>query len=98
MILLDLFCKARGAGAGYRRAGFAVTGVDIEPQPRNPHTFVQADALEYLEAHGHEFDAIHASPPCQGYSSLKGMHPGKMYPLLIGPVREQLKKIGRPYV
>jgi len=60
--LLDLFCCAGGAGEGYRRAGFDVTGVDIEPQPNNPHHFIQSDALEYLEAHGSEYDAIHASP------------------------------------
>lgn len=96
--LLDLFCCAGGAGEGYRRSGFDVTGVDIEPQPNNPHRFVQADALEYLEAHGHEYDAIHASPPCQGYSNLKAMHPGKEYPMLIEPVRALLKRIGKPYV
>lgn len=96
--LLDLFCCAGGAGEGYRRAGFDVTGVDIERQPNNPHHFVQADALEYLSAHGHEFDAIHASPPCQGYSNLRAMHPGKEYPMLIEPVREWLKQIGKPYV
>ena len=96
--LLDLFCCAGGAGEGYRRAGFDVTGVDIEPQPNNPHTFIQANALEYLAAHGSEYDAIHASPPCQGYSNLKAMHPGKEYPMLIEPVRELLKSIGKPYV
>ncbi len=91
--LLDLFCGAGGAGEGYRRAGFDVLGVDIRPMPRNPHTFIQGDALEYLEAHGHEFDAIHASPPCQGYSSLRAMHPGRTYPMLIEPVRELLKNV-----
>ena len=55
---------------GYHRAGFEVVGVDIAHQSRYPFQFVQGDALEYLEAHGHEFDAIHASPPCQGYSHL----------------------------
>jgi len=96
--LLDLFCGAGGAGEGYRRAGFDVTGVDIEVQPNNPHTFIQADALEYLREPGHEYDAIHASPPCQGYSKLRAMHPGKEYPMLIEPVRELLKRIGKPYV
>jgi DNA (cytosine-5)-methyltransferase 1 len=56
---------------GYHRAGFDVVGVDIEPQPRYPFEFVQGDALEYLAAHGHEYDAIHASPPCQDHSPLR---------------------------
>ncbi|MEV0854623.1 DNA methylase [Nocardia fluminea] len=68
--LLDLYCKAGGASMGYHRAGFDVTGVDIEPQPRYPFTFVQGDALEFLTAHGHEFDAIAASPPCHDHTSL----------------------------
>lgn len=31
---LDLFCGAGGATKGLQRAGFHVTGVDIEPMPR----------------------------------------------------------------
>jgi DNA (cytosine-5)-methyltransferase 1 len=68
--LLDLYCCAGGASVGYHRAGFDVTGVDIEPQPDYPYEFVQADALEYLDAHGREYDAIHASPPCTEHTTL----------------------------
>jgi DNA (cytosine-5)-methyltransferase 1 len=98
--LLDLFCGAGGAGTGYHRAGFEVVGVDIRPMPRYPFEFHQADALEYLREHGHEFDAIHASPPCQAYS-MAGQQwrtAGKEYQDLVEPTREALKRTGKPYV
>lgn len=96
--LLDLFCGAGGAASGYAAAGFDVTGVDKRPMPRYPFRFVQADALEYAAAHGHEYDAIHASPPCQKYTSLSTRHSEREYPDLIPPTRALLQKIGRPYV
>ena len=103
--LLDLFSGAGGAGEGYRRAGFDVTGVDIKPMPNNPHTFIQADALEYVAAHGHEYDAIHASPPCQPYSRAVTSRSsrwndtlGKDEPALIEATRALLQESGRPYV
>lgn len=98
--LLDLFCGAGGAGMGYHRAGFDVTGVDNVAQPRYPFTFVQADALEFLAGHGGEFDAIHASPPCQRYSAMSGCRPGLAddYPDLIEPVRALLTGLGLPWV
>lgn len=97
--LLDLFCKAGGCTKGYQRAGFYVVGVDIEPQPRYcGDEFVQADALEYVRKYGHEFDAIHASPPCQAYSVTSNMPWVGEYPQLIEPVRELLQETGKPYV
>lgn len=98
-ILLDLFCCQGGAGKGYDLAGFTVVGVDIEPQPRYPFAFIQADALEYLQHHGHEYDAIHASPPCQRYSALtKATKTSDNHPDLIGPVRNLLVATNKPWV
>ena len=94
--LLDMFCGAGGAGMGYHRAGFDVTGVDINPQPRYPFKFIQGDALEYLAEHGGEYDAIHASPPCQFYTELPGDF--SHYPDLIAATRELLIRTGGPYV
>ncbi|GAA3175928.1 hypothetical protein GCM10020255_067050 [Rhodococcus baikonurensis] len=69
--ILDLFSAAGGAARGYQNAGFHVTGVDINPQPNYAgDTFIQGDALEYLAAHGHEYDAVHGSPPCQASCTL----------------------------
>ena len=95
---LDLFCCAGGAGEGYRRAGFDVVGVDIRPQPHNPHCFVQADALEFLREFGHEFDFIHASPPCQAHCDLKHMWNAKKHTDLIGPTRDLLRQTGKPWI
>lgn len=98
-VLLDMFCKAGGAGTGYYRAGFNVVGVDIEPQPRYPFDFVQADALEYALQHGSAFDAFHASPPCQKYSKMRrGRWQERNHPDLVVPTRNVLKRIGKPFV
>lgn len=95
MRLLDLFCCEGGAAVGYHRAGFDVVGVDIEPQPNYPFPMVVADALDPPFDLA-DFDAIHASPPCQGYSTITP-DPDR-HPRLIGPVREMLRASGRPYV
>lgn len=98
MRLLDLFCGAGGAAMGYHRAGFDVIGIDIKPQKRYPFEFVQADALEYLAEHGHEFDVIHASPPCQRYSCQTALEYRDNHPDLIAVTRELLLKADKPYV
>jgi DNA (cytosine-5)-methyltransferase 1 len=99
--LLDLFCGAGGAARGYHDAGFDVVGVDIAQQPNYPFTFIQEDALRWVEwiGPGRDFDAIHASPPCQAYSTLtRGTNRGREYPDLIGPTRALLEATGLPYV
>lgn len=97
MKLLDLFCGAGGAAMGYHRAGFEVVGVDHLPQPRYPFEFHQADAMTYpLEG----FDLIHASPPCQAYSRLRHLPwlKGRVYPMLLEPIRHRLQAAGIPWV
>lgn len=100
--LLDLFCGEGGAGMGYSAAGFDVEGVDDAPArlSRYPFQRNQGDALEFLEAHGHEYDVIHASPPCTGYSRGTAALPDRLerYDRLIPAVRDLLKASGKPFV
>lgn len=96
--LLDLFCGAGGAAMGYCRIGFEIVGVDINEQPRYPFNFIQADAFDFAELFGDDFDIIHASPPCQAYSVTRFVHPHKKYPDLIADTRTLLKQCKKPYV
>jgi replicative DNA helicase len=97
--LLDLFCRAGGAGTGYHRAGFDVTGVDLEPMHGvYPFTFIQGDAIEYVREHGHEYDAIHASPPCQDVIAITAgnrARPGwsDQHVNLVPPTRKALSAV-----
>lgn len=97
--LLDLFCCAGGAAKGYQESGFEVVGVDIKAQPNFPFEFMQGDVLKLPISFLMEFDAIHASPPCQSYSVLaKRNGNGHEWPRLIEPVRAMLEETGLPYV
>jgi DNA (cytosine-5)-methyltransferase 1 len=97
--LLDLFCCAGGASAGYSSAGFDVTGVDIQEQPNYPFPFIRADALKLSPGFIASFDAVHASPPCQSYSDLaRRNNNADKWPRLIEPVRKLLVRSGVPYI
>lgn len=102
--LLDLFCGAGGATKGYQRAGFYVVGVDIKPQPRYcGDEFVRADAMDVLQSFDVDewgnFDAIHASPPCQKYSAMtRGRWQDREHPDHIAGVRAWLIETGLPFV
>jgi DNA (cytosine-5)-methyltransferase 1 len=105
-LLLDTFAGGGGAAVGYHQAGFDVVGCDLTPSPRYPFSCWEDDALVVLDrlADGksvrgyrlRDFAVIHASPPCQAYTSLAsrdGRHPD-----LIIPVRKLLLSSGLPYV
>ena len=100
--LLDLYCGEGGAGMGWRQAGFDVFGVDNTPArlARYPFPHHRGDAIEYLLAHGHQYDAIHASPPCTGYTRGTAAIPDRLtrYDRLIAATREALLIVGKPYV
>lgn len=100
-LLLDLFCCQGGAAAGYVAAGFDVVGVDLAPQPRYPFEFHQGDALEFLREHGHEFAAVHSSPPCQRFTAYRRRDPstvGASALDLIDDTRQALREFGKPSV
>ena len=95
---------------GYHRAGFDVVGVDLFKhhnakgqlvgfsQKRYPFPSHQGDALEFVRAHGADFDAIHASPPCQHASAGTRARDRSEYPALIEDTRAALVATDKPYV
>ena len=96
-ILLDIFSCAGIGADGYVQAGFDVICIDIENQPENPHKFYKMDWKEGIKKFIHLVDAVHASPPCQGYSRTKSLH-GNQYDKLVDEVRSELRKTGKPYI
>lgn len=84
---------------GYARAGFEVTGVDVVVRKNNPHPVIERDCLDLDPAWiAANFDAVHASPPCQGYTDLRHAPGARGAPRLIAPVRDMLEASGLPYV
>lgn len=95
--LLDMYSGAGGAAFGYMKAGFHVTGVDNKSQKRYAgDAFIKTDAIEYALSHGWQYDAIHASPPCQAHSHIT---PDKSKHIdLIPQTRFVLNMLGLPYI
>lgn len=102
--ILDLFSGCGGCALGYHQGftelGFSpiITGIDINPQPNYPYKFIQCDALRYLSVvNNDDFDLIHASPPCQGYSMTQVLHK-KDYPKMIPILRTHFRHRNMKYI
>ena len=99
--LLDLFCGAGGCSVGYQRAGFDVTGVDIEPHPDYPFELIVGDAMEIAADQDFlgRFDVVHGSPPCPRYSSITAVNGTQdRHPDHLPVFRELMKAWGGVYV
>jgi DNA (cytosine-5)-methyltransferase 1 len=99
---------------GYHRAGFDVVGVDINPQPRYPFPHLVGDAVAILRAlidgerfiwsDGRtfgigDFDAIHASPPCQRFTAFQSVAKNADAHLdLLTPTRALLEEWGGAWI
>lgn len=92
------------AADGYAAAGFdEIVGVDINPQPHYPYTFIQGDAVEHLRnVDLGAFDAIHASPPCQAFTRAAHLRTAQggvsKYADFLTPVLALLADVGIPWV
>lgn len=103
-LILDLYCGAGGAAQGFDAAGFRIVGIDIDPQPYYPYEFIQANVFDDAWRDCvdlSEVAAVHASPPCQAYTTMSNRNRGD-WPDLIAPTRELLQTdmelAGVPYV
>lgn len=106
-VLLDAFSCAGLGADGYVAAGFAVVCLDNDHRAlaHNPHHVVQGDALRLLADPGfiRQFDAVHASPPCQGYSATRcladAQGKGSGRAVNLAPeVRDLLRRFEGPWV
>jgi DNA (cytosine-5)-methyltransferase 1 len=97
--MLDLFCCQGGGAKGYALAGFDhIDGWDIAPQPRYPFHFQLGNALLLDPSWiARNYDAVHASPPCQFHTRAWKLQK-REHPQLIAPTRNLLEASGLPYV
>lgn len=99
MLVADLYSCSGVCAEGYHRAGATVIGVDIANHAsRYPYSFYRRDVLQLDMEWLRQFDFIHASPPCLGYTELRHRYTTNDHPLLIGATREKLLATGVPFV
>ena len=100
MRLLDLFCGEGLAAWGYWLSGrfTEIVGVDTnnEMSARYSFDFINMSALGLTYDFLSQFDFIHASPPCQGYSNATPDQ--SLHQRLVAATHLMLYASGKPYV
>jgi len=100
--LLDLACGEGLAAWGYWSSGMfsEIVGVDVNPELRDRYSFdfVHGDMLALDYEFLSQFDFIHASPPCQAYSTMTPEQAREQHERLIEPVRHMLYATGKPFI
>lgn len=106
-LMLDAFSCAGLGADGYAAAGFEVVCLDndLNALKHNPHHVVHGDAMRLLNDPGFmdQFDAVHASPPCQLFSATRkladaqGKGKGRAVDLL-SPVIDLFDGLDTPWV
>lgn len=76
MRVLELFCGTKSIGKVFENNGHKVISVDIDKK-FNPTILSDILDFDYKKYDVGAFDYIHASPPCNDYSSLNFFHPHK---------------------
>ena len=74
--------------------------MDVFGHARYPFEFHRGDALEFLAAHGHEFDVWHGFPPCHDHSALSARSGADGTGWLLDATRRAFTRLadGRPWV
>lgn len=100
MRLLDLFCGEGLAAWGYWLSGrfSEIVGIDTNNELRDRYSFdfINMSALGLTYDFLDQFDFIHASPTCQGYSHLTPDQSKHMR--LVAATHLMLYASGKPYV
>lgn len=100
--LLDLFCGEGLASWGYWLSGrfSEIVGIDIDGSMKHHYSFdfIEGDALSLDYEFLSQFDFIHASPPCQGYSKQTPKEYRSNHMRLIPATHLMLHSTGLPYV